>query len=419
MGDAFAGLAKGVGIPSGKQAYAITNSTARMNIYDGSVRSGKTYASLWAWIKFVSQAPPGNLLMTGKTERTLKRNILDPLAELLGSRRFKLVSGSGECFILGRRVYIAGANDERSAGKIQGMTLVGAYGDELSLWPESFFTMLLSRLSVVGAKFFGTSNPDSPAHWLKARFLDRAAELNLNRFQFSLEDNPALDPIYVAALKREYTGLWYKRYIQGLWVAAEGAIYDMFDPDVHVVDKLPAFSQHWNCIDYGTTNPTVFLPLSLGADDCLYIHHEWRFDSRQVGRQMTDAEYSKAYRDHLAGLEILPRRTFVDPSAASFITQLYRDKVAGVTQADNSVLDGIRDVSSLLSAGRLKFHGPTTQKTIEEFQSYAWDSKAQLIGEDKPIKVNDHGCDAGRYGVRGTHQVWRRWIGARYQDRAA
>lgn len=358
--------------------------------------------------------------MSGKTERTLKRNILDPLAELLGPSRFKLVSGSGECYILGRRVYIAGANDERSVTKIQGMTLVGAYGDELSLWPESFFTMLLSRLSVAGAKFFGTSNPDSPAHWLKARFLDRQGELDLQRFHFRLEDNPALDPDYVAALKREYVGLWYKRYIDGLWVAAEGAIFDMFDPAVHVVDQLPttitgrrALERSWAGCDYGTTNPTVFLPVSQGIDNCLYVHDEWRWDSRKRGRQLTDAEYSKAYGQWKADAGIEPLRTFVDPSAASFIQQLYRDGHPGITQADNSVLDGIRNISTLLHAGRLKFHGPTAKGVIEEMQSYAWDEKAQKLGEDRPIKVADHGVDALRYPVRGTEGIWRRWVGAR------
>src|SRR5690606_5195797 len=120
-------------------------------------------------------------------------------------------------------------------------------------------------------------------------------------------------------------------YIDGLWVAAEGAIYDMFDPAIHVVGTLPlgrdgkpAFHEHWIGVDYGTTNPTVILPLSLGIDNTLYFHDEWRWDSRQKGRQMTDADYSRAYREHTANIGIAPRFTFVDPSAASFITQLYR-----------------------------------------------------------------------------------------------
>lgn len=400
---------------SPKQAVAISRSNARINIFEGSVRSGKTYASLWRWIKLVREAPPGNLVMIGKTERTLKRNILDPLAELLGPARFRLVAGSGEVHILGRRIYLAGANDERAITRIQGLTLAGAYGDEVALWPESFFTMLLSRLSQPGAQFFGTTNPDAPAHWLKQRYLDRRDELDMFVLQFTLDDNPALDPAYVEALKREYTGLWYKRFILGLWVSAEGAIYDMWDDSVHVVEELPRLIRPYAGIDYGTANPFVALPISLGVDDCLYAHDEYRWDSRKRGRQLTDAEYSAAWRKHITGLQINPHWTFVDPSAASFIEQLYRDKVRGVTLADNSVLDGIRDVSTLLSAGRLKFHGPTTRATIEEMQSYAWDPKAQKVGEDKPIKVDDHGADSVRYTVRGTQTVWKRWIGQRYR----
>lgn len=398
---------------STKQAVAISRSNARVNILQGAVRSGKTHASLWRWIKFVTEAPPGNLLMWGRTERTLKRNILDPLAELLGPSRFKLISGSGEAFILGRRVYLAGANDERSVAKIQGLTLVGAYGDELSLTPESFFTMVLSRLSIGGAKLFGTTNPDSPAHWLKARFLDRSGDLDLYNLHFTLDDNPVLPAAYVAALKREYTGLWYKRYIDGLWVAAEGAIYDMFDHDRHVVTKLPRISRTWLAFDYGTSNPFVALLIGLGVDDCLYIVDEWRWDSSTRGRQLTDAEYSRNVRAWLNDNHKdapRPERIYYDPSAASFGVQLWRDKWHGITPADNSVNDGIRITATLLSLGRLKVH-TRCKGLLDEMPGYRWDAKAQKQGEDKPVKQADHGPDAARYGVMGLRSVWRRWIG--------
>src|SRR5690606_9525321 len=245
---------------SRKQLDVIANSTARMNILDGSVRSGKTIASLVAWIMFVSEASPGELLMAGKTERTLKRNILDVLEQMVGSRYFKYNLGAGEATLFGRRIYLVGANDLRSEGKIRGLTLAGAYGDEIALWPDSFFTMLLSRLSVPGARFIGTTNPDSPYHWLKTSYLDRAGELGLRRWHFSLEDNPNLDPAYVEALKKEYVGLWYKRFILGLWVQAEGAVYDMWDDEIYAVDEVPSqFTRYYVGVDYGTSNPTVFL----------------------------------------------------------------------------------------------------------------------------------------------------------------
>ena len=251
-------------LPTKKQTQTIIDAKARLNIWEGAVRSGKTVASLFAWLDYVgSEAPAGDLLMVGKTEKTLKRNVLDVIDRMI-PHKFCLRMKLGECEIYGRRIYCVGANDERAEGKIRGLTVAGAYGDELTLWPESFFTMMLSRLSVSGARFFGTTNPDGPYHWLKTNYLERQG-LDLARFQFSLEDNPFLDRRFVEALKSEYVGLWYKRYIQGLWVAAEGAIYDMFDEVLHVVDELPAMRKYWTAIDYGTAAPTVFLLFGLGG----------------------------------------------------------------------------------------------------------------------------------------------------------
>lgn len=383
---------------SRKALRSIYESQARLNIWEGSVRSGKTVSSIVRWLDYIHSGPPGDLLMVGKTERTLKRNILDPLEEIVGGKHFEYNRGLGEVYIYGRRIYVAGANDERAEGKIRGMTLAGAYGDELTLWPESFFKMLLSRLSVAGAKFFGTTNPDSPYHWLKAEYLDKEG-LDLKSWHFTLEDNPNLDPAYVAALKREYTGLWYKRFILGLWVLAEGAIYDMWDEDVHVIDDddLPSrFDRYYVGVDYGTGNPTVFLLFGL-ADDTLYQLNEYYYDSRAKGRQKTDAEYSADFRAWLPS-NIKPRSIEIDPSAASFIAQLKKDGVPGVRRADNNVLDGIRRVAARLSGGKLFVH-KRCENTIREYMAYVWDSKKQAKGEDAPLKENDHCMDSTRYVV--------------------
>ena len=376
--------------------------------------------------------------MVGKTERTLKRNILDVLAELLPTGAFRHPVGAGECFIYGRRIYIAGANDERAGDRIRGMTLVGAYVDEISVIPESFYTMLLSRLSEPNAKLFGTTNPDSPRHWLKLKYLDRAktwlnhdgkikraAEgLDLARFSFRLADNPSLSPAYVAALALEYTGLWKKRFIDGLWVLAEGAIYDSFDSAAggpHVVTTLPEFEQFWLGIDYGTTNPFVALLFGLGEDERIYVAREYRWDSKKQRRQLSDAQYSAALKGWIGELEgqrLAPRgqtimemldRIYVDPSAASFSRQLYLDGWFGVHPARNEVEDGIRAVSTLLNADRLKLH-ESCDGTIQEKGNYVWDAKAQEKGIDKPIKVDDHGPDAERYGIYSQKRIWSPWV---------
>lgn len=385
------------GLFSPKGLRSIEESTARINIWEGAVRSSKTICSIVRWLEHVKTAPPGDLLMVGKTERTLKRNILDPLEQIVGGRRFKYNRGLGEVYLFGRRIYVAGANDERAAGKIQGLTLAGAYGDELSLWPESFFTMLLSRLSVPGAKLFGTTNPDSPYHWLKVNYLDRAGELNLKSWHFTLEDNLNLDPAYVEALKKEYTGLWYKRFILGLWVLAEGAIYDMWDEARHIKPAPQNLRRFIVAIDYGTSNPCTFglYGWNDGLKPVVHLTREYWYNSKATGRQKTDAEYADDFATWLG--DIRPEAIYVDPSAASFIAEL-RKRGFRVKDADNDVTDGIRFVASMLSQERF-FVDPSCKHTIAEFNSYVWDPKAQLRGEDKPLKQNDHSMDRNRYAL--------------------
>lgn len=387
----------------GKQATSYANSDARLNIWHGSVRSSKTVTSIYRWLNYVNlEAPPGDLLMTGKTLTTLKRNILTPMSEITGE---DYTLGGKEIQILGRRVQIEGANDERSEGKVRGMTIAGHYGDELTLWPESYFKMGLSRMSVEESKFFGTTNPDSPYHWLKKDYLDRESELNLKSFHFQLEDNPYISQSFVNDLKKEYTGLWHRRFINGAWVIAEGAIYDMFLDDnsaeSHVVnsDDIPwdNLIRYWIGIDYGTTNPTVFLLLGQAKDGTIYILREYRWDSKAKGKQKSDEEQAQAFLDW-AG-KVAYKNIYLDPSAVSFGLALQNKGVKRVVKADNTVLDGIRNVSTLLSAGLLKINRDC-EGLIKEMSSYSWDTKAEEKGEDKPIKKDDHGPDALRYPVR-------------------
>lgn len=420
--------------PVGKQLDFYRHSTARLNVADGSVRAGKTVGANWRWIKHVRTGPSGDLLMAGKTERTLYRNVLSPLQDLVGSRRLRLVRGEGEAHMFGRRIYLVGMNDARAEEKIRGMTLAGAYCDEITTWPESAFRMLTSRLSLKDARLFGTTNPDGPNHWLKRDYLDKADTLNLYRCHFTLRDNPHLPREYVDDLSKEYVGLWYKRFILGQWVMAEGAVYDGFDPDgPQVVDHLPDMLGWWLAIDYGTANPFVALLIGEGIDGRLYVAREWRWDSRQRLRQLTDAQYAKALLDWqregfpgrakqqgepdappLVDVTLedppSPEWTIVDPSAASFIRQLHYDGWSGIRQADNTVLDGIRTTAALLGAGRLRFHRSCTG-LLDEMSGYVWDPKAQEHGEDAPLKVGDHGPDALRYGIMGLRSVWRGWIG--------
>jgi PBSX family phage terminase large subunit len=293
------------------------------------------------------------------------------------------------------------------------MTLCLAYGDELTTVPEAFYAQVLYRLSVKGAQLFGTTNPDNPMHWLRKKYLLRAGELNLRTWHSTLDDNPHLDPEYVANAKLENVGMWYKRYILGLWVMAEGAIYDMWDEDRHVVDVLPLM-QRWIAlgIDYGTNAPFAALLLGLGTDRNLYLGAEYRHDSKKAMRQLSAVEYSRAMRTWLANIPVpgtslhgvRPDMIIVDPAELQFRVQLTNDGL--VTHgANNNVMDGIRTVSSLLATDRLKVHR-SCAGWIEEAPGYSWDPDKALLGEDAPVKLDDHSLDAGRYAVHTTSQLW-------------
>lgn len=408
------------GVLSRKQIRSVVESSAvRIALWAGAVRSGKTIASLIAFLIALAKAPQhGLVVIVGKTLQTIERNVIEPLQDptLFGpiARHVHHTRGSNTAIILGRTVHLIGASDARAEGRLRGLTACLAYVDEATLIPEAFWTQLLARLSVPGAQLLGTTNPDGPAHWLRKSFLLRAGELNLASWHFTLDDNPSLDPGYVAALKLEYVGLWHRRYILGQWCLAEGAVYDMWDPDRHVVDVLPRIRGWVGLgVDYGTVNPFAALLLALGEDGRLYLTNEWRYDSRAAHRQLTDVEYSKRLRAWLDAVKwprsplvgVRPDWTVVDPSAASFVTQLYHDGVTP-TLAANGVLDGIRQVSSLLATGRLRVHS-SCRGLIEEIAGYSWDPEKARKGEDAPVKADDHSLDATRYVVHTTEAAWR------------
>lgn len=404
---------------SPKQMVSILDAEARINVWHGAIRSGKTFASIVGFLMAVATAPNvGLIVIAGRTLDTIGRNIMEPLTDdgVIGrliSKHVKWTAGATTCVILGRTVHLIGANDRQAEGKIRGSTVCLAYIDEATLLPYDFFRQMLGRMSVKGARMFATTNPDNPAHWLRKEYIKRQGELNLRHWQFGLIDNPSLDVDYVRDLKAEYTGLWYKRFILGNWVQSEGAVYEMWDEDHMVVDVLPVMTK-WLAvgIDYGTTNPFAALTLGLGADKRLYLAREWRWDSKLKKRQLTDVEYSKQVRQFLAEHPVpgstlkgvRPDWWVLDPSAASFRVQLYED---GVTArlANNEVKSGINTFGSLLTTDRLKVHR-SCQGFIDEIPGYSWDEKASGKGNDEPIKQDDHSLDGGRYAVFTTRPIW-------------
>lgn len=401
---------------SPRQRQAIAEATVRMNLWQGAIRSGKTYSSLLAWLGYIARAPHGGeLVMIGRTRDTIARNLFGQLTDpdLFGqfAQHVRYNPGAATATVLGRTVHVIGASDTKAEKVLRGLTCAGAYVDELTVIPEEVFTQLLGRMSVPGAQCLATTNPDSPASWVKRRYLDRLGALpDWRTWRFQLDDNPKLTDEFKASIRREFTGLWWRRFIAGEWVVAEGAVFPFWDPARHTVTELPRL--RWRIavgVDYGTANPTHALELALGTDNRLYLTSEWRNDPGAGEQQLTDAELSKRLRGWMGAHP--PAHVIVDPSAASLKMQLWRDGVAGVVDGDNAVLDGIRVLSSLLVTGQLLVH-ESCRALIEEIPGYSWDPKAVERGEDAPLKVNDHGVDAARYLALTTQWLWHDLIRA-------
>ena len=368
------------------------NKLRRLNILEGSVSSGKTWISLVLWAFWVATMPQDKLyLMCGKSLTTLKRNCLIPLEELVGSSNFTFSLAAKEGYLFGRRMLLEGGNDARSESKIRGLTLQGAYCDELTLFPRDFFVMLLSRLRVPGAKLIATTNPDSPQHWLKTEYIDRETDLDLLDMRFTLDDNTTLDPDYVDSIKAEYTGVFYDRFIRGEWCLAEGRIYSQFDPAKHIRREGLPKGRWYISVDYGTMN-AFSAGLWRYDGETAYRAAEWYYSGRKTRRQLTNTQYLEQLQ-RLAGDRPI-EAVIVDPSAASFIAEL-RQAGFTVRKGKNDVVDGIRRTAAALQQGKLLF-SPVCVDCIREFGLYCWDEKAP---EDRPLKENDHAMDEVRYFV--------------------
>ncbi len=380
---------------SPKQILSYQDADGPFNIWIGAVRSGKTYSSILKLTHLLKNGSAGDVMLIGVTRDSIQRNILNELYRFLGFN--PPASKSTETKLYGRNVYFVGASDESAVRRIQGSTLSLAYVDEATCIPAPFWRMLISRLSIPGAQLLATCNPEGPAHWLKKEYIDRATDLKLKYWNFNLEDNPSLDQDYKDKIKASYTGMWYKRYILGEWAAAHGLVYDSFDHDNIYQNDFPSGNYKIVGIDYGTTNATAAVLCEVSAHmwPQIRVLKEYYYDAAIKGRSKTDAELADDIQSFVRYQEA--RAIYVDPAAASFKLELRRRDLP-IIDANNDVLLGIKHTSKFIGGKNLVIH-KQCKTLIEHLQSYSWDPKAADRGEDKPLKVNDHICDALRYAI--------------------
>lgn len=272
-------------------------------IADGAIRSGKSLSMslsfvLWGMTRFNGNS----FAMCGKTVGSFRLNVLFWLKLMLYGRGFECVEHRTENLLVVTRggvtnyFYIFGGRDERSQDLIQGITLAGVFLDEVALMPESSVNQATGRCSVDGSAMWFNCNPSYPSHWFKTEWIDKAADKNLLYLHFTMDDNLSLSESVKERYKTMYSGVFYDRYIKGIWTLAEGLIYPMYQDAIEDIplddNSNPQIAEQYiMSIDYGTQN--AFAALLWGKyGNRWYAVKEYYYSGREKKIQKTDEEYA-------------------------------------------------------------------------------------------------------------------------------
>lgn len=411
-----------------KQSRYIRRSvTSWLNVAEGGKRAGKNVMNIIAWAACLEDHPNKLHLAAGVSISAVKLNILDSdglgLTHIFKGRcREGMYKDRDALFIKTRTgekiVLIAGGSDNGSEAKIKGQTYGSVYITEANECCEAFVKECFARtLSSRDRKIFMDLNPKGPQHWFYVdllNFYDKSLAEGLitgyNYEHFTVLDNLSMSNKQLRDLLVSYDkkSFWFVVDILGLRTAPEGVIYDMWSATENTYDAPPAegwksVCTHYVGIDYGTSNATAFL--DTWDDGTIYwIDREYYYDGRKERRQKTDEQYADDLDAFLDGNR--DAIIVVDPSAASFITVL-RNRGYMIKEADNSVRDGLRVVSTLMTKRMIRVRADACPNLIREISGYVWDEKARMRGEEQPVKVDDHACDALRYVIKTTANRWR------------
>lgn len=369
-------------------------------IADGAIRSGKSISMICSFLNWSQKNFDNeNFIIAGKSIGSLKRNVINPLRQIINSWKWvDNYNRSANNILIGNNTYhLFGANNESSQDLLQGLTAAGALADEIALFPKSFVDQMIGRCSIEGSKIFCNCNPQSPYHYFKTDFIDKAIDKLIYYLHFTMDDNLTLSEKVKDRYKRMFSGVFYKRYILGLWVMAEGIIYDMFNEKKHVLDTsiINYFDRYYLSVDYGVHNAfsAGLWGQKLGI---WYRMKEYYYSGKETGKQKDNELYYKEIVDFVGNRKI--DGLIIDPSASSFISTIKKYGKFKAIKAKNDVSEGIENTSSALNEDKI-FIDISCKDTIKEFYTYSWDEKAAMRGEDKPIKTNDHTMDDIRYFV--------------------
>lgn len=362
-----------------KGAIRTTLESDKPVIMAGAIRSGKTLAAGMAMLLH-GASRQGTYIIGGRTYTTALRNIILPMLEICRGWRLphKLIR-SEQKLRAGKSEYlIFGASTEASQDNIQGMTADGFLLDELPLLPKSFLMQAIARCSNDGALMIATLNKTNPNHWVKTEIVD-SGEVEV--IESMIDDNPHISEKVKSRYAKLLTGHYGARMLANEWAAATGRIW----PDLMTIANLP-IPLHGGIVamDAAQSGTTAALRMA-------QIGGKWII----VGEYRYEGE--RPFHVHAAMVAAWkPSLVIVDPSSPGLIAAIRRTGTPCIP-APNRVLDGIHATETAIRTKRILLAEGQAPSLEKEMQSYVWDEKAAMIGEDKPLKTQDHFCDCLRY----------------------
>lgn len=390
-------------------------------IADGSIRSGKTVSLALSFVTWAMNSFSGeNFAICGKTIHACRRNVIGPLKQMLIGMGYDFMEiRNDNLLIVGRQYYVGdelvsvinqfhifGGKDEAAQDLIQGITLAGIFFDEVALMPKSFVEQGTGRCSVEGSKFWFSCNPGPPMHWFYKEWIEGRFKKKALYLHFTMDDNPTLSKNMKDRYKRNYTGIFFKRFVLGLWVLADGVVYPMFDSSKHRVEYERNWSRVFISGDFGVQNATTFGLYGYYEPEEHY-HLIDRF--YHSGRDSKEQRTTKMYADSLVAMirknQLIPQCIYLDPSATAMIVELkkhpyIRARKIPIVGAMNSVILGIQFHAMLLESMKFTISSKSenTLKDVYEYGAYVWNEKSVDQGKDRVVEKDDHCMDSNRYG---------------------
>lgn len=385
-------------------------------IADGTIRSGKTSVIsiayiLWAMNTFKNQ----NFIIGSKSVASAERNIIRPLLQVKYLHQHYDITYFSSTHIMkvtrGKNTnyfYIFGGKDEASYQTVQGITSAGAFLDEVVLMPESFVNQALARCSVPKSKFWFSSNPEGPDHWFYLNWIKQAELKNALYLHFTMEDNPSLTEEIKARYRNMYSGVFYQRYILGLWSRAEGLIYTKYadNPENYLIDKLPNDIIIINVgIDFGGTKSAhTFVATAFTRGMKKVIPLEARRVEEELSPETLDAKfvdftkmvyekYGKPFNSRCDNAEPVLIRGFKN----AVIRNSLRTNVRNALKTP--IKDRIDLVTKLIGQGRLQLMRETTVPLQRGLQNAMWDTKKVDTRLDNGTASDIDILDAFEYSI--------------------